>query len=75
MKGLDRKAACESLESGAPLAERLGRINRHMRYELEPDDDDGVTSDALTVAALLGLPERIVKKAEAAVERRTRRIG
>lgn len=69
MKGLDRKAASESLESGAPLAERLGRINRHMRYELEPDAANPSTSDALTVAALLGLPGEIVKRAEAVIAR------
>ncbi len=67
MKGLDRKAASEALESGAPLAERLERINRHMRYELEADDDSREASDALTVAALLGLPETIVKRAEASL--------
>jgi DNA mismatch repair protein MutS2 len=64
MKGLEKKAVLESLESGAPLAERLERINRNMRYELEPDDDGEGSSDALTVAALLGLPERIVARAE-----------
>lgn len=64
MKGLDRKAASECLEADAPRAERLARINRHMRYELEPDGEGPGPSDALTVAALLGLPGEIVKKAE-----------
>lgn len=64
MKGLDRKAASECLETDAPRAERLTRINRHMRYELEPDAEGPGPADALTVAALLGLPGEIVKKAE-----------
>ena len=67
MKGLDRKAASECLETDAPLAERLERINRHMRYELEPDVEGPGPADALTVAALLGLPEEIVRKAEAVI--------
>lgn len=64
MKGLDRKAASECLEADAPRAERLARINRHMRYELEPDAEGPGPADALTVAALLGLPGEIVRKAE-----------
>ncbi len=67
MKGLDRKAASECLEADAPRAERLARINRHMRYELEPDGEGPGPSDALTVAALLGLPGEIVRKAEAVI--------
>ncbi len=70
MKGLDKRAASEFLASDAPLAERLGRINRHMRYELEPDEDGPGAADALTVAALLGLPEEIVKKAGDVLDRR-----
>ncbi|HRZ89674.1 MAG TPA: hypothetical protein P5117_09350, partial [Spirochaetia bacterium] len=64
MRGLARKAASECLEADAPRAERLARINRHMRYELEPDAEGPGPADALTVAALLGLPGEIVKKAE-----------
>lgn len=67
MKGLDRKAASECLEADAPRAERLARINRHMRYELEPDAEGPGPADALTVAALLGLPGEIVRKAEAVI--------
>ena len=67
MRGLDKRAASECLESDAPLSERLGRINRHMQYELEPDEEGPGAGDALTVASLLGLPEEIVKRAEAII--------
>lgn len=64
MKGLDREAASDALDSGAPLEERLAGINRHMRYELVEDEPGTYPgSDALTIAELLGLDARIVARA------------
>ncbi|MBN1242126.1 MAG: hypothetical protein JXA15_05385 [Spirochaetales bacterium] len=64
MKGLDRNAASDALDSGAPLEERLAGINRHMRYELVDDDAaPEAGSDALAIAELLGLDPGIAARA------------
>ena len=72
MRGLDRQAAGKDLDSvsqelnaDAPLADRLARINRHMRYEVVDDDPDApAESDALAIAAMLGLDPALVAQAE-----------
>lgn len=65
MHGLDRGAACAGLDADAPLPERLAGINRAMRYRLEPDDDSAPPgSDALAIAAMLGLDCELVERAE-----------
>lgn len=64
MRGLDRDAALECLDADTPLSERLAGINRHMRYEIVPDDPtDDAESDALAIAAMLGLDPRLTMKA------------
>lgn len=64
MLGLDREAAGAAMGGGEALAERLAGINRHMRYELVPDDGSGSDqSDALAVAAMLGLDRALVRRA------------
>ena len=62
MRGLDR-AGVGSLSAGTPPEARIQLINRHMDYRLVPDDGTRVVSDALTVAALLGLDPGIATKA------------
>ena len=65
MHGLDRRAACAGLDADAPLPERLAGINRAMRYRLEPDDESSPPgSDALAIAAMLGLDCAVVERAE-----------
>lgn len=65
MHGLDRGAACAGLDADAPLPARLAGINRAMRYRLEPDDDSAPPgSDALAIAAMLGLDCALVERAE-----------
>ncbi|MCX7023519.1 MAG: hypothetical protein NT080_02735 [Spirochaetes bacterium] len=65
MLGLDRESAGVSLDEDAPLAERLAGINCHMRYEIVGDDGLPCASDALAVAAMLGLDPCIIARAEA----------
>ena len=61
MGGLDR-AGLERAEDAA-IEARIRLINRHMDYRLMADDGSRA-SDALTVAALLGLDPGISRKAE-----------
>lgn len=79
MRGLDREAARrlesgEGGQAGAADEESRGRstaakavemLNRLMRYELVEDEGGDGGSDALTVAALLGLDRRVVDEAMA----------
>ncbi len=65
VRGLDRKAACEALGADEPLGERIRRINGMMRYGLVEDRGDAPEgSDAVAIAALLGLDPGIVARAE-----------
>lgn len=75
MRGLDRQGALEALDADAPLKDRLAGINRHMRYEIVQDDagDTAGRSDALAIAAMLGLDGNIVADAEAWLSRATER--
>lgn len=84
MKGLDREAARLSLlaspSAGSPqpgdgdesLPARLAGINMNMRYEVVEDDGSGSESDALAIAAFLGLDRRIVECARAYLEKEGR---
>jgi hypothetical protein len=63
MRGLDRRAAGEAMASGEPVAERIRRINRMMRYEIVDADDAAGTSDAIAIAAFLGLDAGIAARA------------
>jgi len=65
MHGLDQQAAClDTIPSAANLQTSLLDINRHMRYRLLPDrPDQEEGSDALNIAAMLGLDEAVVKRA------------
>ncbi|PKL08094.1 MAG: hypothetical protein CVV51_10740 [Spirochaetae bacterium HGW-Spirochaetae-7] len=84
MKGLDREAARASLLTFPPagiaatgggegsLPARLAGINMNMRYEVVDDDGSGSESDALAIAAFLGLDRRIVERARAYLEKEGR---
>jgi len=76
MRGLDRLGVAEAIldrgestgsclegAGGDVLEERLAGINRYMRYEVEDDDGTLSESDALAIAALLGLEPAIVERA------------
>ncbi len=64
MKGLDHDGASECLDADAPLPERLAGINRHMRYELEPEQPSvRGQSDALAIASMLGLEPDLIRRA------------
>jgi len=68
MRGLDRNAVVAALSDSdiksSQLAERLSGINRFMRYEVIDDDGSSAESDALSIAALLGLDAGIVERAQ-----------
>lgn len=66
MQGLDQQAAClsEDAGSGKLLQHRLAAINQHMRYRIVAADDNSLgSSDALAIAAMLGLDCRLVERA------------
>ncbi len=65
MRGLDRKAAGEAILAAEPMAERIRRINRMMRYEIVDADEHSGSSDAIAIASLLGLDPRIAGRAAA----------
>jgi len=71
MRGFDAGAFREFLgaEAELPLAERLARIHRFMRYELVADDGAPRAGDALKVARVLGLEAEVVDEAERLLER------
>lgn len=65
VRGLDRLAACEALGADEPLGERIRRINRMMEYGLVDDEGPGPAgSDAVAIAALLGLDCGVVARAD-----------
>jgi hypothetical protein len=65
MEGLDQQAACLA-DDGGGLEERLAGINRHMRYRLVADrPESAAVSDALAIAAMLGLDCGLVERAQA----------
>lgn len=63
MKGLDREKASACLDQEAELQERLMGINRHMRYEVCPDEGEESESDALAIADMLGADSAILEEA------------
>ena len=63
MMGLDREAAGACLDQEAELQERLMGINRHMRYEVCPDEGEEGESDALAIADMLGADSAILEEA------------
>ncbi len=71
MRGFDAGAFRDFLgaEADLPLAERLARIHRFMRYELVADDGAPRVGDALKVARVLGLDAEVVDEAERLLER------
>jgi len=61
---------------GVDLEARIRLIDRHMDYHLVEDTGDAAVSDALTIAALLGLDPQIAARARALLEfRRDRGEG
>ncbi|KAF0127616.1 MAG: DNA mismatch repair protein MutS domain-containing protein [Elusimicrobia bacterium] len=52
----------------AGLREKLKTINRFMRYGLAADKSGAGPADALNIAAILGVPARIIKAAERSME-------
>jgi hypothetical protein len=71
MRGFDAGAFrdCLGAETDLPLAERLRRIHRFMRYELVADDGATRAGDALKVARVLGLDAEVVDEAERILQR------
>lgn len=65
MGGLDRAGLDLREGAGEGLDARIRRINTHMRFRLVPDEGRPAASDALAVAALLGLDPRLAARAEA----------
>jgi len=66
MGGLDRTRLDLAVPGGtgdADLAARIRHIDRQMRYCLEPDAPGERRSDAVTVAALLGLSPALARRA------------
>lgn len=64
MGGLDRARLAGLETPGMDLAERIRRIDRAMRFCLEPDAPGEARSDALVVAERLGLPAPLARRAE-----------
>lgn len=77
MRGLDRaklsvelskasahKADTPLTEEGKELEQRLAGINHYMRYEIIEDDASIIESDAIAIASLLGLEQKIVQRAQ-----------
>jgi DNA mismatch repair ATPase MutS len=64
MRGLDRESADRAIRADEPLAERIRKINGMMRYEIVEDSNEAAEgSDAIAIAALLGLDRGIVERA------------
>ena len=63
MQGLDRRSLDFHEAEGVALDERIRLINRHMDHRLVPDDSTRTLSDAIAVAALLGLDPSITARA------------
>ena len=63
MKGLDRSGLDGHEARGVSMDERIRLINRHMEHQLVADDGTRTVSDAIAVAALLGLDPAISKRA------------
>jgi DNA mismatch repair ATPase MutS len=64
MGGLDRSRLDLAAPAGEDLAGRIRHIDRQMRFCLEPDVPGERRSDALAVAALLGLSPALARRAE-----------
>lgn len=63
MGGLDRSRV-DLAAGGDDLAARIRRIDRLMRFSLEPDVPGEKSSDAITVARLLGFSPALAQRAE-----------
>ena len=61
MGGLDRSRLDLAAPEGEELADRIRRIDRQMRFCLEPDTQEERRSDAVAVARLLGLPPALAR--------------
>ena len=72
MRGLDRRAAGEAMESGEALEDRIRRINGMMKYEIVEADEEADGCDAIAIASLLGLDESIAARASALYSARRR---
>lgn len=64
MGGLDRSRLDLAAPEGEALADRIRRIDRQMRFCLEPDVPGERRSDAVAVARLLGLSPELARRAE-----------
>lgn len=63
MRGLSNAGLDLHEGDGRSLASRIGIINRHMDFRLVEDDGGARGSDALDIAALLGLDEGLIARA------------
>ncbi len=64
MKGLNRQGLDFNQALGAELDQRIRLIDNHMEYLLVPDEGIPRNSDALAVAALLGVDPTLTGRAE-----------
>ena len=64
MAGLDRARLDLDAAADGELPDRIRRIDRLMRFRLEPDEPSERRSDAVAVARLLGLAPALARRAE-----------
>ena len=64
MRGLKREAAARESNSLKTVSERLQHISSLIDYRIQPDPETLESSDALTIAALLGTPAAITESAQ-----------
>ena len=64
MQGLNREGLDFREAVGAELEERIRLIDRCMEYRVVTDDGTSRLSDAIAVAAMLGVDPRIVERAQ-----------
>lgn len=64
MKGLDREQANAAFSAQEPLPALLRRVNEMMDYRVVEEETFGSESDAIAIAALLGLDQKIAQRAK-----------
>jgi len=70
MRGFDSEAFSDYFRANKnlPVSDRLTLINNFMRYELIPASSTALTGDALKIAGILGIEEKIIRRAEKIME-------
>ncbi len=71
MKGLNKEAyAAHCSQQSDDLNEKISLINTFMQYEITKDTGEATSNDALTIAGMLGLNEKILDSANAFINKR-----